>query len=439
MDATHDLLKRISSPATFQTSGSIQPYISLQPPPGVESINDTIQFNSLEIYLFADSDYNAPGILFYAGPLVEEGSLSNNSALIDEDYLAIVNQPDNVVTVEWRISQYSGSRSIAYTIADQKQLYLRRAGSMFELAAGFRDTAVDPVTNFTLIEGALLFKTTENTVFLIGGRPSGSMLAVTNHEIYGSLSGTLDLVLYNGVLWSLWDYRRRSNTEFIGTYNRHEAAQDNIFVLSSRSQASANILSFDGNGYLKPRQFIDEGVFDTDVINSFFIHYRLSSLEGLIMFLYDPETSTSIEAAVYDGQIQVLFNDGINIYKYTQTITNEDFNGGSLTIRFASDLIAIEDIVEDFVTFTDLTRVQAWFGGVILDELPATIRPSITTKRFRGCVDLIVNYGLGERNLFSQTDFFVENYLNSPVQKDVSATCFQSVSSLIIIIIMFDH
>ncbi len=437
VDATHELLKRINSPATFEASGSINPYISLQPPPGIQGFNDSIQFDSLEIYLNADSNYNSPSILFYAGPLVEEGSHSNESILTSEDYLAIIDQrvPSDALTVEWRIGGNTDSISISYTIADQKQLYLRRVGSMFELSAGFEDNAVAPSSNYMLVEGSLLFKITENTVFLIGGQPPGSLLAISNQEVYGSLSGTLDLLLYNGDLWSIWDYRRRSDTNFIARqFIRHEAAQDNVFVVASL--VSANVLSFDGNGYLKPKQFIDQGMFNPSSISAIVINYRLSSLEGLIMFLYDPVTSVSIEVAVYDGNIQAMLNDGVNTPRYMKMILNDDFNdGGMLTIRFANNLLLFDNqqTVESFITFTDLTRVQAWFGGVILDQLPDTIRPSITTKRFRGCVNVIIDIGSQQRNLFGQGDFFVENYLNSGIQKDISATCFESVSPVIII------
>ena len=46
-------------------------YLSLQPPPG-RILDDTIQFETLDIYLWTGSDFDAPSLLFYAGPVYDE-------------------------------------------------------------------------------------------------------------------------------------------------------------------------------------------------------------------------------------------------------------------------------------------------------------------------------------------------------------------------------
>ena len=47
------------------------PYLSLQPPPG-RTINDSIQFESMDLYFWTDSGFRLPSMLFYAGPIYHE-------------------------------------------------------------------------------------------------------------------------------------------------------------------------------------------------------------------------------------------------------------------------------------------------------------------------------------------------------------------------------
>ena len=427
VDSTHKLLEKINSPAVFEEAGSIKPYVSLQPPPGVGDNEETIQFDSLELYLNANGLYRSPGLLFYAGPLVEPGTPGNDSTLA-EDYLAIVDNAGNTISVEWRIGSNAGTNSMEYDIADESQVYLRRTGSMFELMAGFDAPLPTPIRDFTLLEGSLLFTTSPNTVFLVGGRPASSRLALNNYENYGSISGTLDLLLYNGDNWTPWNYRRRSNTTFIGLYNRHMAAISNTYVPLSAS--TANVLSFDGTGYIRPSQFVERQIFGSNN-NRIRIDYRLNSFEGLLMYLYDPVTSMSIEVGVSNGHLMVLLKDGVNDNMYQRALKSEDFDEGSLLMEFSSGRVRLDnnnEFIFLFVSFTDLTRLQAWFGGVSSNHLSEPFQPTITTKGIRGCISVTVTASSINDDIFRQTPFFVENYLNSPIQNGVSGTCFESVS-----------
>ena len=47
-------------------------YLSLQPPPG-RVIDDDIQFETLDLYLWTGSQFSTPSLLFYAGPVYQEG------------------------------------------------------------------------------------------------------------------------------------------------------------------------------------------------------------------------------------------------------------------------------------------------------------------------------------------------------------------------------
>ena len=436
VDSTHRLLQKINSPALFEEAGSIKPYISLQPPPGVDNNEETIQFDSLELYLNAYSSYQSPGLLFYAGPLVETGTPGNDSTLA-EDYLAIVDNAVNTISVEWRIGSNMGKNSIPYDIVDQRQVYLRRTGSMFELAAGFDEPLPMPTRDFTLLEGSLLFTMSPNTVFLVGGRPASSRLALNDYETYGSISGTLDLLLYNGDNWTPWNYRRRSNTTFIGSYNRHVEAISNTYVPASAP--TANVLSFDGNGYIRPTQFVEQGMFVS--LNRILINYRLNSFEGLLMYLYDPITSVSVEVGVLNGHLMVHLKDGVNQDTlYQRLLTSNDFDEASLLLEFNGGMVRLDGdnaFIFPFVPFTDLTRLQAWFGGVSSNHLSEPFQPTITTKGIRGCISVTVTASNIGNAIFRQTPFFIENYLNSPIQNGFSATCFESVSIIIMLLFIF--
>lgn len=423
VDSTHELLHKINSPGRFQTNGTIQPYLSLQPPPAHDSVQDVLQFDALKIYLNAEGEYRAPGLLFYMGPLKENRAPGNDSSLVTEDYLAIVDQTfPRRVSVEWRIGGVTGTESISYTISDQSQIFLKRVGSMFELSGGSINPLPTPDRNFDLVEGSLIFKTTPNTVFLFGGRPNGAELALPDYSTYNSLIGTLDLIVYNGELWSPWNYRRQSETSFIGSYIRHEAATE-------ENTLGTNKLSFDGDGYLKPKIFSDLMLTSSPPRYSITLNYKVDSLEGLLMYLYDPIDSKSLEFAIVDGSLCFRLFDNVNVFNLCLPRPDDYTDEQQILIRFAGNQVDVQRNRHQFLTFTDLTLVEAWFGGVVSDQLPESFRPVLTTKGIRGCIDITLIQGSFSVRLFRQSTFFIQNYLNSPMQKGFSGNCFTSVSA----------
>lgn len=53
-------------------------YLSLQPPPG-RVVDDRIQFESIDWYLWTGSQFSVPSLLFYAGPVYQEERDNINS------------------------------------------------------------------------------------------------------------------------------------------------------------------------------------------------------------------------------------------------------------------------------------------------------------------------------------------------------------------------
>lgn len=53
-------------------------YISLQSPPS-RTIGDTIQFESMDLYLWTGLEFRIPSLLFYAGPVYREETDDINS------------------------------------------------------------------------------------------------------------------------------------------------------------------------------------------------------------------------------------------------------------------------------------------------------------------------------------------------------------------------
>ena len=64
---------QINSPVQLLDSEEEQSYLSLQPPPG-RVINNTIQFETLDLYFWTGSAFRVPSLLFYAGPVYREGA-----------------------------------------------------------------------------------------------------------------------------------------------------------------------------------------------------------------------------------------------------------------------------------------------------------------------------------------------------------------------------
>lgn len=63
---------QINSPVSLVDSDEESPYLSLQPPPG-RTIDDTILFESLDLYLWTGVEFSLPAMIFYAGPVYQEG------------------------------------------------------------------------------------------------------------------------------------------------------------------------------------------------------------------------------------------------------------------------------------------------------------------------------------------------------------------------------
>ena len=64
------LVFQINSPIQLSDQGSEGSYLSLQPPLG-RIINDSIQFESMELFFGTSSAFTVPSLLFYAGPVYD--------------------------------------------------------------------------------------------------------------------------------------------------------------------------------------------------------------------------------------------------------------------------------------------------------------------------------------------------------------------------------
>ena len=430
---THDLVRRINSPALFQQN---QAYISMQPPPG-RNLDRGIQFESLDMHLIPNSP-NTPVLLFYAGPVVEEGSPGNESVLDNEDFIAITSEDTNtnedMLLLQWRIGNSKGSVSEELTLNAISEIFVTRTGSMFELQGAKGGAFLQaPTRNVSVIEGALLFKMTDNTEFLMGGKPLSAKLAIADYDKYNSFLGQFGLVLFNGAVWSLWDYRRRSETVFVNGFTRVETDSNIPWIPGKNPISRTNVLSFDGTGYLKPKQFIESGLFTSD--SAIILYIRTESLEGLVFYMYDESQNVDLEVAFYDGSLYIRLGqpDAQNEIMVSRQIQNIDFDETTITLRqigtffFISGSFPVTTMpMTSF--FSDLTQVGVWYGGVKEDLLPESFRPKITTKSYRGCFDIDIEIEGNRQEVLEQTNFFVENYLESPIQKGMSATCLRTVS-----------
>lgn len=65
---------QINSPVLLSSTEQDSSYVSLQPPPEV-MINDTVQFESIDLFLWTGPEFQTPTILFYSGPIC---SVNNN-------------------------------------------------------------------------------------------------------------------------------------------------------------------------------------------------------------------------------------------------------------------------------------------------------------------------------------------------------------------------
>lgn len=72
------LLFQINSPILFSGDEIDVSYVSLQPPP-YKTVNDTLQFESIDIYYWTGPEFRTPTILFYSGPICFLDNYEHNS------------------------------------------------------------------------------------------------------------------------------------------------------------------------------------------------------------------------------------------------------------------------------------------------------------------------------------------------------------------------
>lgn len=424
---THSLVKKINSPANFI---SPSPYISLQPPPKTTTTlinNNTLLFDSIDIYLSTGAMYRPPSLLFYAGPMISS-SEPDQSSLTREDFIGLTTDSPQSISLRWRVGTSEGIVTRTGSIDGFTEVYFTRVGSLFELQVV--GSGVGPTRHLSpLKNNSLLFTMTERTVFLIGGSPTGSSLALPG--TYNSFLGSIDLLLYNGDLWSLWDYRNRSATEFGRGFRRHDNALNNAWIPSKTPSARTNVLSFDGSGYIRAVRFYHE--FQLGARDGISFHLFIKGLQGLVAYLRDPQTNVTLQLGLRDGNVILrLSGPSFATQQRTAPISDSDFSGGSTyTVLVVGEFIQFNmkgstDVVQvsGFQFFTFLNRIEAWFGGIDR-RLFTEYDPVISDSNYRGCVDVDATIGGGRIDIFSSR--FVENYLSSSIQNGLSGTCLRSV------------
>lgn len=440
---THNLVKKINSPTSLVSENS---YLILQPPPNRLQSDDSILVDTIDIYIFFDDvDYPTPALVFYAGPVSDN---PGDELLSSGDYIAItieqenpndINNFNSIVSLLWRVGQGEGILEVTLQFDFTGEIYVTRVGSQFELQVGQSDNALTTTEhrriNSTVSNDSLLFHVTPQTEYLIGGRPSNASLALNETE-YQSFEVEYNLLLINGELWSLWDYSKRSNTDFLsGFFNFHDAAFKNVWLRASQNLVTNFVLSFDGSGYLKPSQFIDSTVDTTGDTTAFVTIYILPlSVSGLVLYLYDETSGLSVEVALVDGSVAIMYNGDI---KNSRMLTGADFDAtNGLTIGVVYSPVHSQ-IVNPFITDTEFIGAeflkfspdtQAWLGGVKESELKPPFVPKLTNESFRGCLD--ITYTISDISFFQQS-IIRSDYLGpNAILMGVSGTCLATVSAL---------
>ena len=422
----HDLIKVINSAAVMRPTESIQrPYISLQPPPSTMGPNDHFQFETLNMYLTADMGYTPPALLFYAGPAVDTVRGGDRSSLIEADFIAIMALPDKI-EVRWRLGPNIGMVSESLQITTSSEIFVTRVGSQLELFAT-AETLRNPVQSGTQLNCSLLFRATSNTVYYVGGRPDGVELANRVPQTLNSFIGTYQLILFGGDVWTMWDYRSRSNTDFLD-FNTNNRAPNNVLNLVSNRQT----ISFDGNGYVRSITMFT-GIRTPARNYEFNFQYRSRSTEGLMAYLFDRQRNVSLEVAFIGGELHAELRWRSGIVTDRRPIISMDFDSGSYIIQYSVFLggIAFDgDILSfkstpNFETFEDMSMVEAWFGGVDVSMLKEPFVPRITNSSFNGCITFSISSDSETHHVFDNS--FEENYLKSPVQQRLSGICFKTV------------
>ncbi len=90
---------KINSPIQLESSEDERSYLSLQAPLG-RSIDDTIQFETLDIYIWTGPGFRSPALLFYAGPTYFQDEDDISSAEMDTE----VRGDWNKINVHWQLA-----------------------------------------------------------------------------------------------------------------------------------------------------------------------------------------------------------------------------------------------------------------------------------------------------------------------------------------------
>ena len=113
-------------------------------------------------------------------------------------------------------------------------------------------------------------------------------------------------------------------------------------------------------------------------------------------------------------------------------------NQGDLIIQYSAAALQVSstsrstlfrqgrDFQSPFRSFGNLRSVKAWFGGIDPSMLEEPFVPRITRQGFRGCFTFELVSPGPSVHVF---DFgFLENYLMSQVQQQISGNCIRTVS-----------
>ena len=440
---THDLVKKINSPVAFQ----FQPeaFLILQPPPGqqVQSSNGTIQIDTLNIIIWRDSFFAPlPALVFYAGPVSD----NSEDDLSTGDYIAVTMEPfddkHDTLNLMWRLGQNEGDLSTRQPIKFRSQIYITRVGSQFELLTGtsrgsLGEKPENQQLHSSVDDGSLLFHVTPKTEYLVGGIPPNAFLALPDAGKYASYEVDYNLLLVNGELWSLWDYSQHSPVNFSTEFNHHDNAFENIWLPQDDVDKGEKYysLSFDGSSYLKPARFVSETVAASTTVNELTLNIRLVSVNGLILFLYDESDNSSLEVAMVDGDITLVYNGNLD-KKASMKVEPRLYDGlVPVMIQWSTEKKAIQDTftkveVGDEVLFpggfSPLTT-HAWMGGVKKSELKFPFVPRLTNESFRGCLNMELEFSSNVD--LSEQSFIRDNYFSpDSIMKGISGTCLKTVS-----------
>ena len=336
-----------------------------------------------------------------------------------------------------------GELSVLSTFGFFGEIYITRVGSQFELQFGRTRNDLKAGTmgmnlHSNITDASLLFHVTPRTEYIFGGVPPNAVLALPEANKYASFDAEYNLLLVNGELWSLWDYSKRSDTDLLHTttFNFHQPAFQNLWLKTTNLEDQNDyVLSFDGSSYLKPARFVDE---NRGLPGDITLYIRPVNVDGLILFLYDEKENSSIEVAMENGSISVLYNGG---NKQTTKLEPKNYGSEKVTVRIRwrrdDDIILVSnrfiamtgttfDLGQFFNSGLSPTTTHAWMGGVKKSELKFPFVPKLTNESFRGCLG--IDYG--NNDLFTQSNIRDNYFSPDAIIKGVSGNCLMTVSEL---------